>query len=964
MKKCIVSWVVVLFCYTAGAQFYLTGEDPDSIKWLQIQTPQFRFVFPSNFASQAQRMANTFEHASTLVPQTLPSRIPVIPIIMHSQSAISNGLTSWAPRRIELYPVPYQYNMYSHNWYEQLAVHEFRHVSQFNRLNTGLTKAGSVLFGEMFTGIIAAFIPSYYFEGDAVLTETTLSNSGRGRQPWFQMETRAYLLENNKRYTYRKASLGSYRNYIPDIYQFGYLYLATVRDKYGAGIWDKTVSNVGKFTPLLPFVPWYNISLLTTGGGSRKVYRESFSHLSELWQEQDKAIQKTKFVTLNKRINDQYTNYNFPSLYKDSVVIAVKSGIDDITQFVKVYPDGREEKIYVPGMYQAENLSVSQSLITWNEYLPDIRWGQQNYSIIKTLDLETGEVKQITDHTRYYYPVLSPNAYKIAVIEYTNDHKCSLTIIKAPNGDVIARNSLPGNAFLMNQCWDDDNTHVYVIVNSDKGKKIMSLDTRNGSWELIYTPPFRELYQLSSEGDYIYFRSGYSGIENIYAVNKKTRKASMITSSRFGAYDPHVTKDRLMYSDYSSSGYSVVTAPIDTALWIPVSAVKRNEVDLNSNAVNEEAGLVDSALIPHAEYKVTDYKKIAHLFKIHSWMPWCRDWTSIAPVPHPVFPGFTIISQNELGTAITYAGAASSLYPYYPYQRYPFVYAGFTYSGFFPVINIESSYGGIQAITVRQSYTGSIDSLPAKNFRFRTYLPLNFSHGRTVSYFRPEFSLHYTNTSVYNSDGSNTTGYLSGLYRLQYYNYLSKAARDLTPHLGYGIDAYYVESLMNSELYGNYYNISGIAFLPGILKHQSITISGYAIGVQPDNAYVSGALRPARGYDYDSSYLDLTRIYNNMIKVSFDYYTPFVYPDLDLGVIYITRLWGSFFYDYSRAKLLEPFFQIPYIRTLTSAGLDLYVDFKLFHFDAPITVGLRSSYLIEPGRYTFGILFSTSMINF
>ena len=256
MRKVLIIIIFLQNSFFLRAQFFITGIDPAKLQCSEIILPHFELVYPDDFQNQAMRVANIFEYCYDLVPRTMMSNIPKTPLLIHSQSSYSNGITSWAPRRIEMFPVPPQDNMYGQDWFEQLALHEFRHISQFNNFDRGFTRFGNLLFGEAATAIIsAALISPYFFEGDAVMSESALSHTGRGRQPWFQMETRAYLLEKNKLYSYRKVTLGSYRDYIPDYYQFGFLYVGTIRNKYGWQVWDNTVKYVGTkpyvFYPLL-----------------------------------------------------------------------------------------------------------------------------------------------------------------------------------------------------------------------------------------------------------------------------------------------------------------------------------------------------------------------------------------------------------------------------------------------------------------------------------------------------------------------------------------------------------------------------------------------------------------------------------------------------------------------------------------------------------------------------------------
>ncbi len=144
-----------------------------------------------------------------------------IPVILHNTSAISNGFVVWAPKRVEMFTYP-EVNGFSQDWYDQLALHEFRHVVQVDKLRQGVTKVLTVILGEQGIGPAAGMVPFWFLEGDAVYAETSLSPSGRGRLPSFEMGIKAQLLSDPKRYSFSKAYLGSYRDFVPDYYQYGY----------------------------------------------------------------------------------------------------------------------------------------------------------------------------------------------------------------------------------------------------------------------------------------------------------------------------------------------------------------------------------------------------------------------------------------------------------------------------------------------------------------------------------------------------------------------------------------------------------------------------------------------------------------------------------------------------------------------------------------------------------------------
>ena len=70
-----------------------------------------------------------------------------IPVILHNHSVRSNGFVAWAPKRMELVTTPSPHG-YPQDYLEQLALHEFRHVVQVDKLRQGFTKGLSYIIGE------------------------------------------------------------------------------------------------------------------------------------------------------------------------------------------------------------------------------------------------------------------------------------------------------------------------------------------------------------------------------------------------------------------------------------------------------------------------------------------------------------------------------------------------------------------------------------------------------------------------------------------------------------------------------------------------------------------------------------------------------------------------------------------------------------------------------------------------
>ena len=296
--------ITVIFTLTdLHGQFFSRGQDPASLKWKQIRTGHFRVIFPEEFNQEAQRFTGLLERYYESSSDQLGHRPRSIPVVMHNHSVISNGFVSWAPKRMEVVPVPHA-GAYAQDALEHLALHEFRHVVQVDKLNQGFTKILRIPFGQGGTGAVAGLLPFWFLEGDAVDAETRLSLSGRGRLPSWEMEMKALLADGSTRYSYEKAFMGSYRDYVPNHYKYGYQMVAHARERYGHGIWDSLVD----YTARRPFTlyPFYFGLRKYAGSSKSGLYRETLDALSGHWAAQAAARKYTPYVEKNNTQKKHY----------------------------------------------------------------------------------------------------------------------------------------------------------------------------------------------------------------------------------------------------------------------------------------------------------------------------------------------------------------------------------------------------------------------------------------------------------------------------------------------------------------------------------------------------------------------------------------------------------------------------------------------------------------------------------
>ena len=193
--------------FLIGVSFFivshLTGQQhPPNIKWIKTETPHFKVIAPVELSKQLNETANMLEYIYTPVSKSLSKPEKKLNVFLFNQSVLSNGYVALAPTYSAYYHTPFQdaNTVGGADWMQSLALHEYRHYVQFHKLNDGLTYVASSIIGDYGQAFLMNWsVPAWFFEGDAICSETALSAGGRGRLPAFTRDIRALELED-KRY--------------------------------------------------------------------------------------------------------------------------------------------------------------------------------------------------------------------------------------------------------------------------------------------------------------------------------------------------------------------------------------------------------------------------------------------------------------------------------------------------------------------------------------------------------------------------------------------------------------------------------------------------------------------------------------------------------------------------------------------------------------------------------------------
>ena len=952
---------------TAKAQFFQTGQDPSQIEWRQINTDHFQVIYPEEFDKEAQRLSYVLSKVYEYGTKTMNFNPRKISVVLHTRTVSSNGLVAWAPKRIELFTTPNQ-QIYAQDWLEELGLHEFRHLVQLDKIQSELPFILKMLLGEQAAAIVTGtYLPLWFLEGDAVVTETALSHTGRGRLASFSMEYRAQLIEKVK-YSFDKAFLGSYKDFVPDHYKLGYWIVGKSREKYGAQLWSDVLYNVGNQP--ISITPVNSVLKKKTNMNNKQLYNQIFNDLSNEWKQGVNAAALNDPSVVSP-LRKYYTNYLYPEFYKDSFIVAYRTSIDDLSRFVLISPDKSEKIIYTPGSIFEESVDIKNPLIIWSERRSDIRWTHADRSVILVYDMETKMKHEIKYKNKLFSPVISPDFKSFAAVEVDPQNNFFLSVFDLNSGKIKQRFNTIDNQYFFTPCWDETGQKLYFVSLSPKGKYLASFDLQTKEFNPLTPPTFANLKNPAFNNKKLIFAADFTGTDYLYSIDLKSHRIFRILKANFGVDYPSAanSKNQILISNYSAYGYQLSMLNLtDKTNMKEVTDISLQSNLLADNLAAQEKGIPDFVNSDSIKYTSKKYSKLGHIFNFHSWAPAYVDVNN-----YGIKPGVSIFSQNKLGTAETQIG-----YDYNVADHTGKYRLAFNYSGLFPEFNTNLSYGNaasnyyqikntinqfnqiIKVDTVIQRFTWK-EVTADLDIR----LPLNLSKGKYSVAFIPEIKYTF-NRVIPNASipvNFNTGNYQAMTYRLYYYHLLHQSRQSLMPRWGHQFDLIYRYTPLMGKSLGTIAGIQSVLYFPGLAKNDGIKIyQGYQQRTFTKVYSFSDLIRYPRGFQSFQN--------NKMYTVAADYKFPILYPDLSLGKFaFIKRLKSALFYDY--AWLSVPARDVngkvyPNYRTfdMKSFGLELTSDLHVLRFFAPIEMGVRTIYRPDFRDFQFNLLFSIDFNGF
>lgn len=912
---------VAVFCGSAHSQYYDWGRSPSTIKWSKIKTPTNSYVFPTEYGRNAVRVMNIMDTVHRQISYGYTHGPMRMPVVMHTQNFNPNGIVMLAPKRMEFIVMPGGAASAT-PWFKQLAVHEYRHSVQFSNLNRSLIRILSYPLGQQGSLIGVALMPSWFMEGDAVMTETQMTTFGRGLQPSFTIEYRAMFDKKSPRYAIDKYFCGSYKDYMPDHYQVGYQIASWADTHYGENIGNK-MAWYGSRNPYFIFTSSFaNQKYYKTTVD--KMFYNTFADLQDFWNKLPRRQNSAQIISTPIT---SYTTYMAPVQVCDTLVVAVKKDLDRASRIVAIDPrTGSERRLRYTGVINTTPTYANGKLL-WSEYRPSTLWAQRVNSVMCSYDLATDRMESYPKHRHSLYPVPMPSG-EVAGVEYNYNGTYS---IRCGSASV----TLPDSVALYGLAHDAKTDCLYALAMSDSGMWI-GASRRVSPTQLdfcrITTPSYATLSNLRAADGRLFFNSIASGLDEVHIYDLAWGKEYRATTSTYGSFQASPTPGDttlLTLTTYTDKGYmlSQQSIGLDTLPEVLYSNVPTNVVNpvrRKWNVMNIDTIRVEAETTPERPAK--RYRKGLHLMNVHSWMPVSIDPSEIIDEYNfSLYAGVTVMSQNllastfgELSYGWTDAGSM--------------VRGSLKYYGLAPKFEVETQWGGRKQSVVQMKDVPLPDIKSYFDITGRVYLPMQLAGGYMSRTLTPILEWTHVNMVMPNKS---LNGYKAGAEEfrvaLQYVENVRMAPRDLLPRWGYALKASYLSNPLRSD-FGQVWSGYGRLYTPGIAPHHSITLRG-VVQYQKQAVWNFSTLEL---FPRGSNAKFAAHHYGSF---AFDYQFPFWYPDGGIAsIIYFKRLRANLTFDYARYTTVQS------LRgDLYSYGGDLIVDLCPFRLPGSVTAEISIS---------------------
>lgn len=909
--KELILITLTIYSATSNAQIFDNEQANSNIKWKQINTDKFQLIFPIEFSPTAQSLANVIDFQLLLSSENLQRKPRKLSIVIQENTIIQNGFVQLAPRKSEYYSTP---SGIADNqaWLTNLSLHEVRHIAQFDNMTGNLRKP----YGQQLAlGLFALNLPSWYFEGDAVLHETLYSKGGRGRLPSWQMPIRTNI-QSDLDFDFNKYVHGSFKDIVPSYYTIGYFMNSEIFQKN-----DSITSSIYKDmrSKLLRPFNFQRALKKNYGQNASGLFKKTMNNLETIWVEKPENIYKNRLELVTK----YPTDYILPQVQNDKIY-TIRQGPQRVNSIIEIdkTDSNNIEEITKLGAQIMPYFDIKKHLIVWDELRRNARYSKETFNIINIYNTQTKQKKSISYETRYYTPTLSPDLKNIACVEVDKANNSYLILIDILTEKKVKKINMPKNLHIQQPQYHPNGNKIVAIGVSEKGTNLVEIDLITDQISLLTAWNNQQIERPIYYNNDIIFKTNIDNKDDIFIL--KNKEIFKITDAQFGAFNPSLSDENLFFNDYTANGLKINHIDLPS-----IKLKKIDETSIQTLYPSQNNFNIPLTNVPTKTYNIEDYNTLSHAINFHSLSVSGSNFESFENLK----PGIFLLSNDVLNTTQTKIGfeydteinktAYSAEISYQKY--YPKITVNYKNRGQIGVASLQNSPDSTARFDYRENMVTADVQIPFVKFRGNRIYSYGFNIGTSYQH-RYDVSLRLSN---FNKNIS---------FPLNYQIYFSKNTRrsrmDIFPRWGQNFSFTYRHLPFEQEINGNSWSFRSNFYFPGFALNHGIQLR-YAMQEQTGRFLNSNDIPLFSGI----TYIPFKNIKNTLLL---DYRLPLSYPDWSLGQLtYLKRIYGGITANYLNIHNSN--------FTPEAISASVFFDFNVFKYTLPnFLLEAKATYITSP----------------
>lgn len=885
------------------------AQSSSDIQWRELENEYIQIYYPDYLENKAQYIANLIKHYSNTNGKTYGiSKPEKFTLILRAEYADPNGFVTLGPRRSEWYSsaniTPFIGGL---EWYQALAVHEYRHVNQFDFMFQGYNKGLYYIFGDMGRSIGTVLTaPAWFFEGDAVWTETKFSDAGRGRSPRFSARMRA-LTDAGFITSLDHYLINDFVTPLPNHYVYGYFLSTKTINEYGEDVWRYiTKKSANSFPQPYKFYSSFEIQTL-----------KDFDHF---FFETQLDLQDDSYEGKKRKVG-KYRKYTWP-MVDGYFTYVLKRDLDSFWQLVEV-STGKEKLIkelnIEPDFTKPD---LKRGYFVYTQTIPDRRYLFKSYSDIYLLSVYSKDNQRVTFENRYYHPKIHPTRNEIFAIHFDEKNIWSVESLDF-TGKILNRLQLK-DLLITEFVFRNADDLILLAQRSDGYKAIFDVNLKSKKLIQLTDYTRNNIFALNYANEKVYFEADYKGKVENFALNIKNKQLEKCSNAQYANFHPYIAKGKRHFINLDAEGQSYEVEDLNCKKTNKKAITNIKYYNGNTIADNYTKSkpevIKNYGRLTSNKTNSKEYSRINDTLNVHSWNFFGGR-------------GFQLegISNNYLGDI-----AVNGAIGVDAEEDTPFSFLNLTYAKYYPVIDLGLNYSK-RNIKYTNAPNDEFNELGASvnislPYIFRDNL---FSGALTTSLGAGviKVSERENNNSYEISDETLTMTQLA----LNYSNIKDIRYRELYPSSGFTYNFLGTKADAESDSdFSNYLTYHKATFYQNSFwanhgfklsleeERQGESNNSYRISSPSSlvNQYVF-----ARGYEYEYT--------PHFFKGSLNYAMPLMYMKAQFrDWIIFNRIYTNLFFDYTNIEVSD------YERTFNSYGVELFFDSLTFRL-LPLTYGIR-----------------------